>query len=425
MAKSNIILITAERHRWDCLHAYGHPDLPKANLDALAAYGISFPQTIAQTLDPDMSRTVLLTGQYPSFLGLLEPDAGTLSPSVPTLPGLLKQAGYHTAGVGALNADFRRLDAGFDVVYPLEGSGNTFEAQQRATENSEDSIPENLHPTTWIGDRAVRFLQQAQEPFFLHVSFSSPSPDTRPNAPWDTLYDPAALTLPQGWRFPIPEEDAVFLQEQGIELQTRSEYALRYMLSLYYASISQLDKQIGRILATLTARGFTRNFFAYTAATGAPMGQHGLFFEQAGYVYDTHVRVPLILAGLAGQRRGMAEPVLVQLVDVMPTLLDVAGIAIPPTLNGRSLVPHLNRAGVPSRKAAFAEAPGVRLLRTDRYKLVEADVAQACSLHDLQKDPYEFDNAWDRPSHAKIQEDLKRIISVLEMHRKTDREKKQ
>lgn len=425
MAQSNIILITAERHRWDCLHAYGHPDLPKANLDALAGYGVSFPQTIAQALEPVVSRTVLLTGQYPGHLGLLEPGAEPLSPTIPSLPRLLKQAGYYTAGVGALSEAFRHRNAGFDKIYPLDGPGNTYEAQRHTAEASGASLPERLHPTTWIGDRALRCLQQAQEPFFLHVAFSSPSPDTRPNAPWDTLYDPATLTLPQEWCMPVPEEDAAFLWKQDIEPQTRSEYALRYMLSLYYAAISQLDKQVGRILATLTARGFTHNFFAYTAATGAPMGHHGLFFEQAGYVYDTHVRVPLILAGLAGQRRGMADSALVQLVDVMPTLLEVAGIPAPKSLQGRSLIPHLNQAEVPSRKAAFSEGAGVQILRTDRYKLVEADDVQACSLHDLQEDPHEFTNVWNRPSHTKIQKDLKHILSILETHNKTTKEKNQ
>ena len=419
MARSNILLIVAECQRWDSLNAFGNADLRRANLDALATHGVSFPQAIASALTPAAARATLLTGLYPHAhraFGYRDPIAGA------TLPELLRGAGYHTAGIGVLPPCLLAASAGFEVVRPLAAEegfatrGSSYAAwlREKGDEACQSPLEEKHHPVTWIGDHAVRFVQRAEDPFFLYVSFPSPSPDVAPPFPWDKLYDPETLALPQGWRGPIPPDDAARLREEGIEPDERTEQAFRRVLAAYYASLSHVDKQVGRLLATLTARGFTRNLIVYTAAQGAAMGQHGLCYGEGGPFHDSQVRVPLLVAGLAGQRRGMADPALAGTSDVAPTLLEEAGIPVSRSMHGKSLLSVLSRADMPLRKTAFAEGPnGCYVARTQRHRLTQAPAEAWNALYDLDKDPYEFDNRWSAPEaegvRARLMDAIKRF----------------
>jgi arylsulfatase A-like enzyme len=422
MASPNIILILSDQHRWDCAGYAGNPDVRTPNLYGLAAHGVNFSQAMCQFPLCVPSRTTLLTGQYVRTHGVRGNRAG-LPESAATFPGLLQAAGYHTAAIGKMHFVPPRANYGFVEMLLAEQDGqgryeddyhvwlaaqgvldmiDVWDQVDRDSAPPEywetfGAMPSNLteaqHSTTWIGNEAVRFLQRAREPFCLFTGFIKPHHPFDPPAPWDALYNPDALTLPDGWRLPVPEEDARHGGFFDPRLMTEAKF--RRVLAYYYANISHIDHQIGRIMATLNARGFTNNVFIYCADHGDYMGQHGLIIKTGAQVYESLMRVPLVIAGLAGQRRGVADTALAQLTDIMPTILEAAGLPIPDRVEGKSLVPQLRGGDAPLRPYAFCEArDDMRIVRGPRYKLVESSDRDFQALYDLKRDPHEFENLY-------------------------------
>ncbi len=441
MARPNVILILADQHRWDCTGYAGNPDVRTPNLDALAAHGVVFSQAVCQYPLSVPSRTTILTGKYPGTHGVLGNRDG-LAETETTLPGLLHSAGYHSAWVGKAHFNPTYADYGFDVMRLAEQDGpgryeddyHRWLKEQGALDQVDlwdqvdrdnapkeywqtfgalpSNLPEPLHSTTWVGNQAVRFLQIAREPFFLAIGFIKPHHPFDPPAPWHRLYNPKALRLPGGWCLPVPEDDARFGGYFDPDLMTEEKF--RRVLAYYYACISQMDKQIGRVLATLTARGYTNNRFVYCADHGDYMGHHGLILKGGARAYDPLIRVPLIMAGTPGQRRGEKDNSPAQLTDVMPTLLDSVGLDVPDDVDGMSLVPELMERGLPRRAQAYAEGPhDTRLVRGTRYKLIESAEDVLRGLYDLKEDPHEFHNLYGSAEVAEIQAELSRKLDAI------------
>ncbi len=430
----NIILILSDQHRWDCTGYAGNPDVRTPNLDALATHGVTFTEATCTSPLCVPSRASLMTGQHVHAHGVDTNDKA-LSKDAPVLPRLLKQAGYRTACVGKMHFRPTRQDHGFDFMRLAEqdtpGRDEDDYHKWLADRGEKDQtdiwdqvdrehapatywrslgavrsrLPQKLHSTTWIGDNAVRFLQRAVEPFFLWIGFMKPHHPFDPPEPWDALYDPKKLALPPGWRLPVPEDDAAhggFFDPAAI-----TEARFRKVLAYYYANISLMDKQIGRILATLTSRGFTNNIIVYCSDHGDYMGQHGLITKAGLRPYDSVLRVPLVIAGLSGQRRGQTDGALAQISDIAPTLLDVAGVDAPAAMDGASLVPHLNVANRPLRDAVFAQdGPGVHVVRTRHHKLVQSSEPARSALYCIDKDPHEFENRYEDESLRQVKAGL-------------------
>lgn len=366
------------------------------NLDALAAHGLVFPNAGAPSALASANYATVLTSRLPwnNPLG----DGGVLPEDAATLPCLLQQAGYTTGCMGVVPSDAptRELDV---THHGAKGAASeppqTPTAAAAVLAAAPSPLPQSKHVITTVGNDAVRFLQRAREPFCLLMSFSKPRPPLDPPEPWAHMYNPAALTVPSEWEFnarnDIPEADA------------------RRALAFYYALLSQLDRQIGRLLATLTARGFTNNFILYSAVRGASVGQHGDWFDPDACPYEGVLRVPMLAAGLAGQRQGEHDGALVGLHDLAPTLLEIAGLATPPNSEGRSLTPLLRQPG-PFRETALARTRQCRVLRGHRYKLVDSDNPGLRALYDLQQDPFERTNRYGTRGFTMIQNALMRSL---------------
>lgn len=433
MSQPNIIFILSDQHRWDCTGFNGNPDVQTPNLDALAAHGLNFPQTVCQYPLCVPSRMTLMTGQHPATHGVRD-NRDVLPTDWPVLPRLVQQGGYQTAAIGKMHFTPAHADYGFDrmVLAEQDGPGRNAddyhawlrdqglrddvdwwdqvqrEEAPQAYWDSFGAMVSNLrephHSTTWIGNQAVRYIQEASAPFFLWIGFIKPHHPFDPPPEWANRYNPDALTLPKDWCCPVPEADA----RHGGHFDWRTMTAPRFrkVLAYYYAAISQMDYQIGRILATLNSRGHTNNLVVYSSDHGDYMGQHGLMLKGKAQLYDAVLRVPLVIAGVSGQRRGETDPALVQLTDLAPTLLDAVGLPVPPSMEGRSLLPQLRRRGTPLRTTAFSERGDIRVARSFRYKLVESETADFKALYDIQADSAEWNNLYGNPAYRDVQSDL-------------------
>lgn len=438
MAKPNVVLIAADRHRWDCCGFTGHPDVRTPNLDALAAHGVVFRQAVTTTLAGAAARASLLTGLYPSRHGIVD-DAAPWRAETPWLPRLLKTQGYMTAAVGEVHARPVRADIGFDVMrlaerHPdgrnvddyhgfLKGQGLTdlideWETVRRRSAPDlfretlgamRSTLPQHVHSTAWIGDQAVRFIQGASGPFFLYVGFGKPGPPFDPPAPWDGVYNPRAVSLPRGWRRSAPPFDCI--EGHIIDPGRITEARFRRVAAFYYGNISFIDKQVGRILATLAARGVMNTLIIYTAGRGDCMGQHGLIGVHPSLPYDGAVRTPLIVSGLAGQRQSAVDDGAVTTADIAPTVLACAGAASDG--DGTSLTARLCDGAAPLREAAVVETGSAVVARTARAKRSDGLGPGREVFFLLDSDPEETDNQYGRVPEA----DFSVLGAAIERHR--------
>lgn len=400
MAQPNAIIVLADAFRLDCAPYANNSDLKTPNLGALVKHGLYFDQAITQHPLTHQARATLLTGQYPSGHGAAlhssEPSMSAVS-----LPHLLQNNGYTTAAIGNTGINYAGDAYGFDTLKKMgtpESGADDYLAWLAEATAAEESEKERSR-TAWIGNQAIRFLQSAQEPFFLLVCFTLPHTPLDPPPRWNATYDPRTLNPPANLNLAYTNGDT--------PAEDRSK------LARYYATISHMDSQIGRILATVAGRGHTNNVVVFTSDRGWALGADERV-EAGAPPHDVVLRIPLIVSGVTGQRYGETEHAPVELADVMPTLLDVAGCTPPPEISGRSLLPLLRDPDVTHRKAAYSESThGIRLVRTQQYKFIEFPDERNNILYDLENDPNETTNLLGAPQtigeQVKLTQLLRRI----------------
>ncbi|MDE2819883.1 MAG: sulfatase-like hydrolase/transferase [Chloroflexota bacterium] len=443
MRRPNILILYTDQQRWDTLGANGNPEILTPNLDALAASGVTFTHHFVQNPVCMPSRISMLTSRYPSSLGITRMGV-PVPQDLLTLPRILKTYGYRGANIGKLhflphaNRDHRspHPDYGFDHLEISDEPG-VYEdayrawARQRAPEamdaisagippgtriwnrtlgikdevahrgdpegrfDFEGGIPfgadDSLTHSAFVAEQTIEFIRQARDqPFLCIAGFYSP------HAPWMTpqkyldLYDPASLSIPE---FP-PEIDGQRPVEPGEQF---SDAHLRRAKQGYYAMISEVDYYVGKILAALDAAGQRENtIVVFTSDHGEWLGTHLKFGK--GYPADDAVsRVPLILSAPNGEP-GQRIDGIVEAVDILPTLLSLAGIQAPPSLQGISLADVVMTGAEVPKGAALTEGDGWKCLRNRDYRyLIHSDGRER--LWHIETDPGEYADVVDEPAH--------------------------
>jgi arylsulfatase A-like enzyme len=361
-SRPNILLLMSDQHRADCLGAAGNPDIYTPNLDRLARGGILFRNAWSSTPTCTPARAALLTGMNPWNHGLL--GYGVVAEHYPVeMPRLLHDAGYFTLGMGKMHWHPQRALHGFDQTI-LDESGRIesidFRSDYRSWFWSEApganpdrtdidwngydakpyALPERLHPTAWLGETAVRFLRDYDkpQPFFLKVSFERPHSPYDPPQRWWDLYDKPLPPAQSGdWAEKYKPRSGAGPAPWHGDLGPE---AVRNARRGYYGAVSFVDEQIGRILETLEQRGMADNTLVlFLADHGDMLGDQHLW--RKSYAYDGSARIPMILrwpAGFPAANRGRVLQNPVEIRDILPTVLDAAGIAPPRPLDGASLL---------------------------------------------------------------------------------------
>jgi arylsulfatase A-like enzyme len=360
--RPHILLLMADQHRADCLGAYGNKEIFTPHMDSLARGGVLFQNAYSSTPSCTPARAALLTGLSPWSHGML--GYGQVAEKYPAeLPQLLRDSGYYTAGIGKMHWTPQRARHGFHHVM-VDESGREESADFRSDYRSwfwseaplddPDStgldwngyeawpykLPEHLHPTAWIGDTAVKFLQDYQkpQPFFLKVSFERPHSPYDPPARWMDHYEgslpPAANGNWDGKYKPRSSNGRdIWHGDLGADAVRRARQG-------YYGSVSFVDEQIGRVLGVLKERGWLDNTLVmYLSDHGDMLGDHHMW--RKAYPYESSARVPLIIhwpRGLGAETRGVKLQNPVEIRDVMPTFADAAGATVPGHVEGMSLL---------------------------------------------------------------------------------------
>ena len=296
------------------------------------------------------------------------------------------------------------------------------------------TLPEEYHMNTWITERSAARIDAchaAGKPFFLWASYFDPHPPYLVPEPWASMYDPEKITVPQvtpgehddspayirATQTEKPDFSAFAENEHGnhgmhSHLQTREVTARN--IALYYGMISMLDHSIGQLLDHLEAIGEKDNtLVVFTSDHGHFYGQHGLT-AKGPFHYEDGIRVPYIVSWPGQIPADVESPALQSLIDLPVTFLKAAGVTVPGTMQGVDQMP-VWRGEQPAARyhllVEFRHQPTTIHMKTlveDRYKITLHYRQPYGELYDLQEDPGELHNLWDRPEHAALKADLLR-----------------
>ena len=440
-SRPNILIIHADQHRIDCLGAYGSQDVKTPHIDALASDGVRYDNSFCCFPVCTPSRYSLLSGMYVHDHGGWTNHCG-IPAETATFPRILRAAGYRTAAVGKMHFTPTYLDVGFQEMHLAEQDGpgrwdddyhrylmqhdlvdrNDLEDQRseyrkRAPDEywqtfgaMVSNLPEEHHPTTWTADRAIEQLNRwtPDAPALLMVGFIKPHHPFDPPAPWDKMYDPLALTLLPGWHSQCIDHD-LQMSRGYFPNADLTEPALRRIMAYYYATISQIDHHVGRMIRLLKDKGLYDNtLIVFTSDHGEYMGHHHMILK-SNYLYDPLAKIPLIIKYPNSRDAGQTTDRLVNNIDLAPTLCRAAGCEPAETMHGKDLA-----ADTDGHDIAFSETHGGRqvMARTKTHKLILAGPKNANLFFDLQKDPQEMTNLYEDPACAPIIADLEARLTA-------------
>lgn len=452
-SRPNILLFCTDQQRYDTIGALGNPHIRTPNLDRLAANGTAFENNYCQTPICTPSRASFLTGCYASSIHVNRNGNSHFPEQFQSrlISRILKDAGYDCGMVGKfhLSSSFKRVEPRLDDGYrhfewshaprmdwPVEqhgygrwlrGKGVDFAAEygrNRLGGRSKEfdaGIAAAHHEVSWCVDYATRWIRGAiGKPWFITVNTYAPHPPFHPPPEFLARMSPERIPMPL-WRASDAANQAKLSR---VDFQSKakdpSTYESRMMKAAYYAQVEFVDDAFGKVVKSLEETGQLGNtLILFTSDHGETMGDHGLTHKGCRF-NEGLARVPLIVSWPARFRRGARSKALTELTDLVPTILDAAGLRKPDYLHGRSLVPILtgtdtgtHRQFARSEYHDALDLPGhshANMLRNERYKLVHYHGNPVGELYDLERDPNEFGNLWEHPNHLALRAELSRQL---------------
>lgn len=383
MNQPNIVLIMTDQMRGDCLGIAGHPDVKTPFLDSLAAKGTLFDNAYSACPSCIPARAALHTGLSQEKHGRVGYQDLVDFRYPHTMAGELSKAGYYTQCVGKMHVHPLRNNMGFHNVELHDGYLHAYrrpdtpyhESQKVADDyfywlknekgisadvtdtgmecNSWVARPwiyeESTHPTNWVTSRSIDFLRRRDrsKPFFLMASYLRPHPPFDAPQYYFDLYKDRPLSPPALGSWENTEDLERFGRIYDSATGPMDPELIRQMQIGYYACITHLDHQIGRLIQALAEDQLMDNtIILFTSDHGEELGDHHLFRKSRPYEGSCHI--PLFIsdpAGLLSAPAGQTCHSVVELRDIMPTLLDIAGASVPEEADGQSLLPLIRQPG--------------------------------------------------------------------------------
>ncbi|GAB3755549.1 sulfatase family protein [Microlunatus parietis] len=456
--RPNVVFVITDQQRFDTINALGHDHVDTPNLDRLVREGTSFTRTYVSAPSCAPSRSSLFTGLYPHSFGVLRNEEVWRHSWVERLA----DSGYRCVNVGKMHTHPWETPLGFhertvvenkDRFHPnvpfyhdqwdkalwTHGLTKPTRAVHRTRPDYAErlgafewELPDDLHSDNFVAGHARWWLETypGTEPFFLQIGFPGPHPP----------YDPVDRHL-DAYRdrdVPLPVRDDVDLAQQPEVLQElrrhheendhdsvvhladpTEEQSLRQRRH-YLANVSQIDEQLGLIMGALEARGVLDDtVIIFTSDHGDCLGDHG--HSQKWTMYEASVRVPAIVWG-PGIAAGQRIDALTAMMDLGPTVLELAGLEVPRWMEAQSLLPALRGEPWEGREYVFSEhardmiLTGTELMtmvRDDRWKYVEFVDSDQGQLFDLTADPDELRTLWDAPADSEAGRAKARLADVI------------
>ena len=475
--RPNIIYIMSDDHAFQAISAYGGAlknIAPTPNIDRIARDGMRFDRCLVTNSISGPCRAVILTGKYSHLNGFLTNEGQKpFDGSQQTFPKLLQKAGYNTAMIGKwhLGSD----PTGFDYWDILPGQGAYYNPDFIT---SKGRNTEEGYVTEIITDKSISWLNEAKKsgkPFMLMMHHKAPHHEWQPG--------PDELSLYKNVTFPEPstlfddyanrgtaektqdmtiattmriEEDLKMYKDKAnmkktglgrmnpeqlkawdnvydpiikkfYEADLTGDDLVRFKyqryLQDYLACIAAVDKSVGEVLDYLKANGLDKNTIViYASDQGFYLGEHGWFDKR--WMFEQSYRTPLIIEWPGVTKPGSVNGDMVSNIDLAETFLEMAGVAIPSDMQGKSIVPVL-KGKTPAnwRKEHYYhyyEYPGSHMVKrhygmsTDRYKLIHYYYnIDEWELYDIKSDPQEMKNVYNDPGYGKVRKKLHKSLDKL------------
>ncbi len=426
--RPNILFVMTDQLRGDWLRCAGNDVIQTPHIDQIADEGTRFSRAFSECPVCIPARYTLMTGLYPETIDL-RCNRNVHMPITETLPYMLGRAGYQTQSVGKLHFTPQRACYGFDNSIVCEAgrlrggddyhrwlATTPYADQERMhglgnnmVQGRKSVVPESHHVTTWTVSQSLDYLDRRDptRPFFLFTSFTKPHSPYDPPEPYDKMYDPDRVSDPMARDLApdaLPPSLRILPETYGWDRLSAEE--IRQIRAHYMGEISHIDAQIGRLLGGLAWRGILNNTMVIFASDhGDMMGDRGLFFKTSFYEGSMHV--PLIISlprTLENRVPGRVVNAPVGLADLLPTILDFAGVEDVRAREGRSIL-GFARGEMPFEgrlfHSVYATDPNdARHCLTDgRTKYVWNRWGDVEELYSIPDDPEEVCNLATVPGH--------------------------
>jgi uncharacterized sulfatase len=437
--RPNVLVIMADDLNND-MGTFGHPMVKTPNLDRLAKRAVRFDRAYNQFPLCSPSRVSFLTGLRPDTTKIyeLQTDFRTILPDVQTLPQMFKRNGYMTARVGKI---FHYGNPGQIGTSGLDDPASwDLVINPRGIDKDEEAVLTNLTPARGLGSslsyyaspapdeehtdgkvaaEAIALLEKNKDrPFFIGAGFYRPHcPFIAPKKYFD-MYpldripapraEPGSEQPPAAWFTTPPNWDV------GVEGQRKT-------IQAYYASITFLDANIGRLLDALDRLKLVDNtIIVFMSDHGYHLGERGQWMKQT--LFERSARAPLMIAGPGVTARGRASTRIVEFIDIYPTLADLSGLPAPAGLHGRSLKPLVANPQAAWDHPAMTQVrrgpPNATFMgysvRTDKWRYTEWDDGKrGVELYDEAADPEELRNLASDPKHSQIVADMRSLLHTM------------
>ena len=438
-SRPNIVLICVDQWRGDCLSIDNHHTVQTPYLDQWAMDGARFSHAYAATPSCVPARASLMTGLRPATHGRVGYADGVAWPYTVTMAGEFTRGGYQTQAIGKMHVFPERAHLGFENVQLHDGFLHFARSQHPDLRAIDDYVPwlrersgdpdadyfdnglncnsyvarpwdkaEALHPTNWVMTRGIEFLRRRDttRPFFLFLSLHRPHPPL----------DPPAWAFEQYLHQPMPDpprgdwiETFAHLAPHGQRDRAAdpsigdfSPTMLQRARAGYYGHLSHIDTQINRFAESLTEKGLARDtVLCFVSDHGEMLGDHRFFRKTLPY--EGSARVPLIFRAPSLQLRAGAQcDQVAELRDILPTLLDCAGLQIPESIEGRSLLPLMRGQNCAWRKYLHGEHPALgssaHFITDGKTKYIWISGDGTEQFFDLENDPDELLNLINAPA---------------------------
>ncbi|MCK6473934.1 MAG: sulfatase-like hydrolase/transferase [Planctomycetes bacterium] len=433
--KPNVLLVTADHWPAALLGVAGHPSVRTPTLDQLALNGTRFTNAYAECPVCIPARRTLMTGTQPRTHGDRVYKDRLRMPAVPTLAQTFRDAGYQAAAVGKLHVFPQRDRIGFDDVilceegrmqYAVADDYELFLAERghageffgHGMSNNEYHtrawhLPENLHVTHWATRNMCRTIQRRDptRPGFWYLSYMHPHPPLVPLQAYLDLYREVPIDEPVCGEWARDPERIPYLLRARQRIDTPFDAVqVRAARRAFYALCTHIDHQLRLVIGTLREEGLVDNtIVCFSSDHGDVLGDHGVWAKRT--FLEGSANIPMIVAGAKGGARvpaGAIDDRLVGWADVMPTLLELASVEVPATVEGCSMF------GERKREHFYGECgeglSANRMVRDARYKLIYYPVGNRVQLFDLQQDPRELNDLAEVSALSGVRERLTEIL---------------
>jgi arylsulfatase A-like enzyme len=419
----NIIVLVADDLRADTLGCMGHPVVQTPQIDQLARQGTLFRNAFVTTAICAVSRASILSGQYARRHGINDFQTDfTPEALARTYPLLLKSAGYRLGFIGKYGVGTRLPAKEFDYWQGFPGQGFYF---------PRDSQAPRIHLTAQMGDQALQFLEgcRAEQPFCLSISFKAPHaqdgaqrefpPDPRDEQLYAHADIPAPVTAAERFFRLLPPPVQQSEGRRRWQRRFATEPLRQQTVRDYFRLISGIDREVGRLRTAIAAKGWDRHtIWLFTSDNGFFLGERGL--ADKWFMYEESIRVPLIIMDprYPPPVGGRHVSAMALNIDIAPTILDWAGVPIPPTMQGRSLRPWVEGRSVAQwRHDWFYEhhtfpkiIPPSEGVRTTRWSYIRWIATEPLieELYDVEADPHQQRNLASAAEHHDTLHQLRR-----------------